>query len=164
MELVLRIYLDDARADLTTEVILGGRYEHAHGFNVFFCTLPLMNDEAVCRTAPATPGLLMKRANYYILTRVNKSIIMAQAAGLQVWGVRDTDLEESARDSETAAVTAGWSWETTWEVIILEDIPGDIPEDIPEEYAMGEDITEDILGENMEEAVIPDNIPEEGAE
>ena len=94
---------------------------------------------------------------------------MAQAAGLQVRGVRDTDLEESARDSETAAVTAGWSWETTWEVIILEDIPGDIPEeyageDIPGEYAMGADITEDVLGENMEEVIIPDDNREEGAE
>ena len=62
---------------------------------------------------------------------------------------------------------AGWSWETTWEVIILEDIPGeydgeDIPEDITGEYDR-KYIPEDILGENIEEVIIPDDNPEEVA-
>ena len=35
----------------------GGRFDRGQRFNVFF-NLPLISEEAVCRTAPATPGLL----------------------------------------------------------------------------------------------------------
>ena len=30
-----------------------------------------MSDEAVCRTAPATPGLLIRKRNYYEVTHAN---------------------------------------------------------------------------------------------
>ena len=41
------------------------RYDHDHRFNgVFFLPLPLINVEAVYKTAPATPGLLKIKCRY----------------------------------------------------------------------------------------------------
>ena len=50
--------------------LLYHQYDHFFKEKIFCRTVPLMNDEAVYRTAPATPGLLKRALNVGFETSV----------------------------------------------------------------------------------------------